>query len=123
MSLSHRDLVLLAIVLAGLVGTLLNAAAVAIFVSPDRLALALLPGRYLVAILLCLPLPLLISRVRGAAFLIFGTLWLTLAASVLAKFLFGVGAPWPMVLGFNLVYAIGAIVTYRIVSAGSARAQ
>ena len=111
--------VFVAVIAAGVMGTLFNAAAVAIAVSPDRLALALVPGRYFVAIALCLALPLL-SRLFGRLwFFIFGVLWLAVAASVVAKMFFGVGAPWSMVLGLNLVYAIAAIITYHLITANS----
>ena len=107
---------LIAVVVAGIVGTLVNTIAVALVVSPDRLALALVPGRYAVAIALCLALPLLARKVGGLKFFAIGTVWLTVAASVLAKLVFGVGAPWTMVLGFNLVYAIAAMATYHLIA-------
>ena len=108
--------VLIAVVVAAITGTLFNAAAVAIAVSPDRLALALVPGRYLVAIALCLALPFLSRQFDRPWFFIIGILWLTVAASVVAKLVFGVGAPWPMVLGFNLVYAVAAIAAYHLIT-------
>ncbi len=77
--------VLIAVVVAAITGTLFNAAAVAIAVSPDRLALALVPGRYLVAIALCLALPFLSRQFDRPWFFIIGILWLTVAASVVAK--------------------------------------
>lgn len=107
---------LMGVVVAGVVGTLVNTVAVALVVSPDRLALALVPGRYAVAIALCLALPLLARKVGGLGFFAIGILWLTVAASVLAKFVFGVGAPWAMVLGFNFVYAIAALAAYHLVT-------
>lgn len=107
---------LIAVVAAGVVGTLVNTVAVALVVSPDRLALALVPGRYAVAIAPCLALPLLARKVGGPGFFAIGALWLTVAASVLAKFVFGVGALWGMVLGFNLVYAIAAIAAYHVIA-------
>ncbi|MEM7633471.1 MAG: hypothetical protein AAF299_02850 [Pseudomonadota bacterium] len=113
--------VLVAVVVAAVSGTLFNAAAVAIAVSPDRLALALVPGRYIVAIALCLALPFLSRLFDRLWFFISGVLWLTVAASVIAKLIFGVGAPWSMVLGFNLVYAIAAIITYHLITAKSVK--
>ncbi len=108
--------VLIAVVAAGVVGTLVNTAALALVVSPDRLALALVPGRYVVAIALCLALPFLARKVGGLGFFAIGILWLTVAASVLAKLVFGVGAPWMMVLGFNFVYAVAAIAIYHLIA-------
>lgn len=113
-----------AVALAGIVGTLLNAVAVAIVITPERIALALVPGRYVVAILLCLPLPLLLAGLQRPWFVVLGTLWLTVAASGLAKLVFSVAAPWPTVLGFNLIYAIGAVTTYWIIAGrGANRAR
>lgn len=109
--------VLTAVVVAAIAGTLFNAVAVAIAVSPDRLALALVPGRYIVAIVLCLALPLLSREFDRLWFFVIGIFWLTVAASVVAKLVFGVGAPWSMVLGFNLVYAVAAIIVYHLVTA------
>lgn len=107
---------LIAVVIAGIVGTLVNTIAVALVVSADRLALALVPGRYAVAIALCLVLPLLARKLGGVGFFAIGALWLTAAASVFAKLVFGVGAPWAMVLGFNFVYAIAALLTYHFIA-------
>ncbi len=98
---------LLAVIAAGVVGTLAN-------------TVALVPGRYAVAIALCLALPLLTRKVGDVWFFVIGILWLTVAASVLANLVFGVGAPWAMVLGFNLVHAIAAIATYRVIAFGAA---
>jgi len=109
-----RDLI--AVIVAGIVGTLVNTVTLALVISPDRLALGLVPGRYAVAIVLCLALPLLARKVGGLGFFSIGTLWLTVAASVLAKMVFGVGAPWAMVLGFNLVYAIAAMAAYHVIT-------
>lgn len=95
----------------------MNAAAVAIAVSLDRLALALVPGRYIVAIALCFALPFLSRQFDRLWFFIIGILWLSVAASIVAKFVFSVTAPWSMVLGFNLVYAIAAIVVYHLLTA------
>ena len=41
----------------------------------------------------------------GFGFFVIGTSWLTVAASILAKFVFGVDATWSFLLGSNLVYA------------------
>ena len=112
---------LMAVVGAGVIGTLANAVAIAIFVSLDRMALVLVPGRYGVAIALCLMLPILARYLNRAWFFVVGTVWLTVAASVLAKFVFAAAAPWLMVLGLNLVYAIAAIIVYHLISAQAGR--
>jgi hypothetical protein len=107
---------LIALVLAGVAGTVLNAAAIALFIALDLWTLALVPGRYAVAIALCLALPLLASQVSRLWFAIIGAVWLTVAASVLAKLVFGAGAPWLTVLALNLVYAVGALVVYALIA-------
>jgi len=108
--------VLIAVIVAGIVGTLANTFALALVASPDRMALALVPGRYAVAIALCVALPFLVRKIGGIGFFTIGILWLTVAASVLAKLVFGVGAPWIMVLGFNLIYAVAAIAAYQFIA-------
>ena len=101
--------------LAGAVGTLINAFAVAVFVSLDKISLALVPGRYGVAIALCLALPVLSNLMPARAFYPVGLGFLTIGASLLAKLVFLAQAPWGMVLAFNLVYAIAALVTYWVI--------
>ncbi|MCG8547316.1 MAG: hypothetical protein MJE12_24220 [Alphaproteobacteria bacterium] len=113
---------IVAAVAAGIAGTVVNAFAVAAVVSTDKLSLALVPGRYAIGIALCLVLPLLHSVLSVRAFYAFAAAFLTLGASLLAKFVFLATAPWGAVLGFNLVYALAAIVVFRAI-AGPAAAK
>lgn len=105
-----------AVVLAGIVGTLANAAALAVVIAPERLGLALVPGRYAVAIILCIALPFLARWLPRPWFWGAAIVWLTAASSMLAKFVFGVATPWGTVLGFNFVYALAALITYCLVA-------
>jgi hypothetical protein len=106
----------IAVVLAGVAGTVANAVALAVATGAERLSLALVPGRYLVAIALCAALPVLDRALRQRWFWLTAIAWLTVAPSLLAKFVFGVEVGWAMVLAFNLVYALAAAVTYRIIA-------
>lgn len=104
------------VVAAGIVGTIANTAALVAVLGAERLSLALVPGRYVVAILLCVALPLLDRWLRGAAFWAAAIVWLTVAPSLLAKLVFGAAADWTAVLGFNLVYALAALATYWLIA-------
>lgn len=108
---------IIAAILAGAVGTLANAAAAALLISPEKFGqLASAPGRYGVAIALSLTLPLLAQITQGVPFAILGFILLTGGASLLAKLVFGSGAAWPMVLSLNAVYAVAALVTYGLIA-------
>jgi hypothetical protein len=104
-----------AVVLAGVAGTLANALAAVIFLRPTLWILALAPGRYVVAILLMTAVPLLYRLVPGAWGAALALLFLTLAPSLLAKLVFGALTAWPVVLALNFVYALAALVAYRLV--------
>jgi hypothetical protein len=41
---------------------------------------------------------------------------LTVIPSILAKLVFGVGAPWLFVLGVNAIYAVAAWATYLAIA-------
>ncbi len=103
-----------AVVIAGIAGTIANGVAVALIVAPARIDLLLVPGRYGVAILVAAALPFLFRWLSGGATWISALLVLTVAPSLLAKLVFGAGAPWSLVLGLNAVYAVAAIATYGL---------
>ena len=107
-----------AVLLAAVVGTLVNAFAAALVVSPDKIALALVPGRYLVAIGLCALLPPLAAIASGWRFALLGAAVLTLGASLLAKLAFGAGASWTLVLSLNAVFAVAAVASYGLAVRG-----
>lgn len=106
----------LAVVIAGVVGTIVNAAALAIVLDAARLGLALVPGRHLVAIAVCAALPLLHSRLRAPWSWPAAVAWLALAPSLLAKLVFAAQAGWGQVLSFNLVFALAALFTYWLLA-------
>ncbi len=105
---------IIAVVAAGIAGTVANGVAVALVVAPARIDLLLVPGRYGVAILVAAALPFLFRRLNGAAAWISALVTLTVVPSLLAKLVFGAGAPWGLVLGLNAVYAVVAIAIYRL---------
>lgn len=107
--------VLIAIIVAGIVGTIANTAALVALLGSDRMSLALVPGRYLVAIALCAALPLMDRWLWGAWFWAAALAWLTVAPSLLAKLAFAAAAGWGAVLAFNLVYAVAALATYLLI--------
>ena len=105
-----------AVVAAGVAGTLLNAVAAALFVDSTRIGLALVPGRYAVAILVAVTLPLAFRlRDRWIAIGV-SLLALTLAPSLIAKLVLGVGAAWTAVVGLNAVYAVAALLAYVLIA-------
>jgi hypothetical protein len=57
-------------------------------------------------------LPVIYARMSGATAAIIAIVALTVIPSVLAKLVFGIGAPWLFVLGVNAVYAVAACAVY-----------
>lgn len=105
------------VILAGIAGTLANAFAASVAISPEKLNFIYVLGRYQVAILVALLIPLIYHFVAsGKAGFILATVALTVVASALAKLYFGAGAPWALVLSLNLVYGAVATVIYSILS-------
>ena len=106
-----------AIVAAGIAGTLVNSAAAAAVLGGDKfLPFALSPGRHVVAIAVAALIPVSFVVFDGAAALAMAGVFLTVVPSVLAKLVFGSGAPWALVFALNAVYAVVAIVVYRLVA-------
>ncbi|MGF1629237.1 MAG: hypothetical protein ACFCUT_07180 [Kiloniellaceae bacterium] len=105
----------LAVVLAGVAGTLANALAAVVFVNPVLWILALAPGRYAIAVLLAVAIPAIYRVVPGAWGALLALVFLTLAPSLLNKLVFGGFAAWPVLLALNFVYALAALVAYRLV--------
>jgi hypothetical protein len=103
---------IVAVIVAGFVGTIANSAAVAALTPKGFEALALSPGRNGIAIAVAVLLPVIYSMTSGAAAATIAIVALTVIPSLLAKFVFGIGAPWPFVLGVNAVYAIAAWALY-----------
>jgi hypothetical protein len=109
-----------AVVLAGVAGTLANALAAVVFVNPALWPLALAPGRYGMAVLLAAGVPAIYRLLPGAwgAALALGLL--TVAPSLLNKLVFGGVAAWPVLLALNFVFALAVLVAYRLVAGSRA---
>jgi hypothetical protein len=107
---------ILAVIAAGIVGTVANSAVVAALTPNEFVPLVLSPGRNAVAIAVAVLLPVLYAMTSGAVAAIVAMAALTVIPSLLAKLVFGIGAPWPFVLGVNAVYAIAAWAVYRAIS-------
>jgi hypothetical protein len=101
-----------AVIVAGVVGTLANAIVVAALTPNRFIPLALSPGRNAVAIAVALLLPAIYAMTSGTAAAISALSALTVIPSLLAKLVFGAAAPWPFVLGVNAVYALAAWAVY-----------
>lgn len=108
--------VLLGVIAAGVAGTLANAAAAAVFVNPALWILALAPGRYGIAVLFALALPAIYRLLPGARGALLALVFLTLTPSLLNKLAFGGMASWQVLLALNFVYALTALVAYRLVA-------
>lgn len=106
--------VLIAVVLAGVAGTVVNAVAAAIVISPAAIKLALVPGRYVIAILVAGTLPLIFAMAPQPISSVLGLIALTVVPSILAKTVFSAPAPWSIVLLLNAVYALVALAVYEI---------
>jgi hypothetical protein len=104
--------IILAVILAGIVGTIANSVIVAALAPVPFADLVLSPGRNAVAIIVAILLPVIYTRLSGAGAAVLAIAALTVIPSLLAKFVFGVGAPWLFVLGVNAVYAVAAWATY-----------
>lgn len=113
---------LFATLAAGIAGTLANAVAAAAIVNPELLSLALVPGRYAVAVLVALVIPLCLTVLHERLAPWAALALLALIPSLLAKLVFAAAAPWHLVLLLNGVYAAVALLAY-ILCAGGAPSQ
>ena len=105
----------LAVVLAGVAGCLANAVFAGLFVNAALWQLALAPGRYGFAVLFAALLPPLYRLLPGARGAALALALLTLLPSLLAKLAFGALTAWAVVLALNFVYALTALLAYRLV--------
>ena len=112
-AISYR--LIFAVIVASVIGTLANALGAAMFLGSEKLALALVPGRYLVAIGCVAVLPFVERWVSGMKAHAVGLILLVLLPSLLAKLVFGATAPWLTVLLLNSVFAVAAWLTYRLI--------
>ncbi|MGH1419464.1 MAG: hypothetical protein ACRBCJ_11455 [Hyphomicrobiaceae bacterium] len=111
--MSDNVRVILAVIAAGIAGTIVNSLAV-VFAFPEIDLVALLAkyGRFIVAIAVAALLPVIYSQMSGSSAVVTALAALTIIPSVLAKLVFGVGASWIMVLLLNLVFAVVAWAVY-----------
>jgi hypothetical protein len=113
---------ILAVVVAGVVGTIANSVVVAALTPSGFLHLATSPGRNGVAIAVAVLLPVIYAALSGVPAAVLAIAAMTVVPSVLAKLVFGVAAPWPFVMGVNVVYAVAAwLVWLAIAGARGAR--
>lgn len=103
---------ILAIVIAGVAGTIANSVVVAALTPNDFVTLATSTGRLGVAIVVAALLVLIYAQASGIVAAVIAVVALTIVPSVLAKLVFGVGAPWGFVLVVNAVYALVAWAVY-----------
>lgn len=108
--------VILAVIVAGIVGTIANSIIVAALTPNEFIPLAVSPGRNAVAIVVAVLLPVIYAMMSGATAAVLALVALTVIPSILAKLVFGVGAPWAFVLGVNAVYAIAAWAVYLAIA-------
>jgi hypothetical protein len=114
--------IVFAVVLAGIVGTIANSIVVAALTANEFLPLAISPGRNAVAIIVAALLPVVYLNLAGTTAAVVAIVALTVIPSLLAKLVFGVGAPWPWVFTFNAVYAIAAWAIYMAMARASSTA-
>jgi hypothetical protein len=113
---------IVAVILAGVAGTIANSVVVAALTPNPFVPLAVSPGRNAVAIAAAVLLPVIYAVTSGAAAAVIALVALTVIPSILAKLVFGVDPPWSFVLGVNAVYAVAAWAVYlAIMRAGSGR--
>jgi hypothetical protein len=113
---------IVAVIVAGVAGTIANSVVVAALTPNAFVPLAVSPGRNAVAIAVAVLLPVIYAATSGVAAAVIALVALTVIPSILAKLVFGIGAPWHFVLGVNAVYAIAAWAVYAaIMRAGSDR--
>jgi hypothetical protein len=109
-------------ILAGVAGTFANSVVAAALTPNPFVPLAVSPGRNAVAIAVAVLLPVIYAVTSGGAAAVIALVALTVIPSILAKLVFGIGAPWHFVLGVNAVYAIAAWAVYgAIMRTGSSR--
>lgn len=107
---------ILAVIVAGVAGTVTNSAVVATFTPNEFIPLATSPGRIGVAVAVAALLPLIYAFMTGPGAVTLALFALTVIPSALAKLVFGVGAPWGIVLAFNGVYAVTAWAVYLTIT-------
>ena len=106
----------IAVVVAGVIGTLANSAVVAALTPNAFMSLALSPGRLAVAVVVAALLPAAFTLMSKWPAVVTSVVLLAVVPSILAKTVFGVGAPWDFVLMVNAVYAVAAVLAYALIA-------
>lgn len=108
--------IIIAVVVAGVIGTLANSVVVAALTPNAFVPLALSAGRLTVAVVVAALLPAAFTLMSRWPAVVTSVLLLTVVPSILAKTVFGVGAPWDFVLMVNAVYAVAAVLAYAFIA-------
>lgn len=111
---------IVAVVAAGVGGTIANSIVVAALTPNPFLELATSPGRNAVAVMVAALLPVIDRLMSGAGAAAIAIVLLTVIPTVLAKTVFGIAAPWSLGLAVNAVYALAAWAIYRAIERGVA---
>ena len=109
-----------ALVLAGIAGMTAYALAAALLVDSAQLDLLAQPGFYLVGIFFVLPLPVIYRFLPGAWGALLALVLLTVAPAVASKTGGETTLAWHVLLALTFVYALTALVVYRLVAGGRA---
>jgi len=107
--------IFIAVIIAGIAGTVANAVAASIVVAPEKINFLYVPNRYFIAIAIAGLLPLLYTAIGGLGGWALSLIALTIIPSLIAKLVLGAGAPWGLVLGLNAIYALTAVAIYRAI--------
>ena len=97
---------------AGIVGCVANSIAITAVVGAPLMPLIFSPGREFFSIVFAMSLIPIFATMHGVAAWVTAFVVLEALSSLSAKLVFGAGAPWGLVLFFNGVYAIAAILVY-----------
>lgn len=108
--------VIIAVLLAGIAGTIANALGAMAIGGAEKWALMLVPARYAIACLVAVLLPVIFHYMRPILGVVVAAIALTGIPSLNAKLVLGVGAPWFSVLLLNAVYAAVAMLVYLAIS-------
>jgi hypothetical protein len=106
----------LAVLLAGVAGSVAYALAAAFFVEAAQMQLAADPRFHLVGVFFAVPVPLLYRFVPGAAGAGVALLLLTLLPALASKLGGDAVLGWPVLLALTFIYALTALVVYRLVA-------
>lgn len=106
----------LALVLAGIAGSFAYALAAALFVDGELVLLATNPKFHLVGIFFVLPAPVVYRFLPGAWGAALALLLMTLLPALASKLGGETMLAWHVLLALTFVYALTALVVYRLVA-------